>query len=149
MDASYALYAEAQLGRYVSLFSDALHTHTHTHTACIVVVSIVRPQQGAQGTLINRRRSRLAALCSVTQCGDSVNNQKNSDQQPSTLKATHSNRLINRYTDRENTSCRLIDWLIDWLRQVHSARSSLTITHPSTNRGRRCELTSVVNVPLS
>jgi len=31
--------------------------------------------------------------------------------------------------------------------QVHSARSSLTATHPSTNRGRRC-LTSV-NVSLS
>jgi len=31
--------------------------------------------------------------------------------------------------------------------QVHSTRSSLTVTHPSTNRGQRC-LTSV-NVPLS
>jgi len=31
--------------------------------------------------------------------------------------------------------------------QVHGARSSLTVTHPSANRGRRC-LTSV-NVPLS
>jgi len=31
--------------------------------------------------------------------------------------------------------------------QGHSARSSLTVTHPSTNRGRRC-LTSV-NVPLN
>jgi len=31
--------------------------------------------------------------------------------------------------------------------QIHSARYSLTVTHPSTNRGRRC-LTSV-NVPLS
>jgi len=30
---------------------------------------------------------------------------------------------------------------------AHSAPSSLTVTHPSTNRGRRC-LTSV-NVPLS
>jgi len=30
--------------------------------------------------------------------------------------------------------------------QVHSAQSSLTVTHPSTNRGRRC-ITSV-NVPL-
>jgi len=32
-------------------------------------------------------------------------------------------------------------------KQVHSAQSSLTVTHPSTNRGRRC-LTSV-NVPQS
>jgi len=31
--------------------------------------------------------------------------------------------------------------------QVHSAQSSLTVTHPRTNRGRRC-LTSV-NVPMS
>jgi len=30
--------------------------------------------------------------------------------------------------------------------QVHSAWSSLTVTHPSTNRGRRCS--NSVNVPL-
>jgi len=31
--------------------------------------------------------------------------------------------------------------------QVHSAQSSLTVIHPSTNRGRQC--LSSVNVPLS
>jgi len=31
--------------------------------------------------------------------------------------------------------------------QIHSAQSSLTVTHPSTNRGRRC--ITPVNMPLS
>jgi len=42
---------------------------------------------------------------------------------------------------------RAADHVQDTCAQIHSARSSLTVTHPSTNRGRRC--LTWVNVPLS